>query len=150
MLAVKEDNLSIRHRSLDLCRFYIEKRKSGGESMFRSLSNPKNNQASIQITINDRVLQVSPGVTVWTAMALAGETATRKSPVNQQDRSAYCAMGVCFECMVEIDGIPNRQACLTEVQDGSVIRFQVITEGTIAEVDQPSSSAPSAEGEASD
>jgi D-hydroxyproline dehydrogenase subunit gamma len=33
-------------------------------------------------------------------------------------------MGVCFECLVEVDGRPGRQACLTMVRDGMVIRRQ--------------------------
>jgi predicted molibdopterin-dependent oxidoreductase YjgC len=33
-------------------------------------------------------------------------------------------MGVCFECLVEVDGKPGRQACLTTVRDGMVIRRQ--------------------------
>jgi D-hydroxyproline dehydrogenase subunit gamma len=33
-------------------------------------------------------------------------------------------MGVCFECLLEIDGIANRQACLVTVQPGMKIRPQ--------------------------
>jgi predicted molibdopterin-dependent oxidoreductase YjgC len=33
-------------------------------------------------------------------------------------------MGVCFECLVEIDGVANRQACMTEVRDGMRIKRQ--------------------------
>jgi NADH dehydrogenase/NADH:ubiquinone oxidoreductase subunit G len=31
-------------------------------------------------------------------------------------------MGACFDCLVEIDGEPNRQACMTLVEDGMVVR----------------------------
>jgi predicted molibdopterin-dependent oxidoreductase YjgC len=34
-------------------------------------------------------------------------------------------MGVCHECLVEIDGKPNQQACLTTVRDGMRIKKQV-------------------------
>ncbi|WP_229753712.1 (2Fe-2S)-binding protein [Amphritea balenae] len=102
--------------------------------MFRSVTKQQDPMTAVQVTINDTLVSVVPGTTVWAAMALAGETATRVSPVNQQVRSAYCAMGVCFECMVEINGMPNRQACLTEVVDGMQINRQVITEATIAEL----------------
>jgi predicted molibdopterin-dependent oxidoreductase YjgC len=33
-------------------------------------------------------------------------------------------MGVCFECLVEIDGVPSRQSCLIEAADGMRIRSQ--------------------------
>jgi predicted molibdopterin-dependent oxidoreductase YjgC len=34
-------------------------------------------------------------------------------------------MGVCFECLVEIDGVPNRQACMVVAEAGMVVRCQV-------------------------
>jgi len=61
-------------------------------------------------------------------MALANQRITRQAPLTEKPRSAYCAMGVCFECMVEIDGMPNRQACLTTVKPGMRVVTQVITE----------------------
>ncbi|OXC76983.1 Opine oxidase subunit C [Caballeronia sordidicola] len=33
-------------------------------------------------------------------------------------------MGACFECLVEIDGMPSRQSCLVTVQDGMRIHSQ--------------------------
>jgi len=33
-------------------------------------------------------------------------------------------MGVCFDCLVVIDGVGNRQACLVPVQDGMAIESQ--------------------------
>jgi len=33
-------------------------------------------------------------------------------------------MGLCFECLVEIDGVPNRQSCQIPVQEGMQIRRQ--------------------------
>lgn len=98
--------------------------------MFRSLTEKQNHQSLICLTINDKPVSVPEGCTLWAAMALAGETATRISPVTRQSRSAYCAMGICFECMVEINGMPNQQACLTQVREGMSVNCQVITEQT--------------------
>ncbi|WP_432472514.1 (2Fe-2S)-binding protein [Amphritea sp. HPY] len=98
--------------------------------MFRSLTEKQKHQSMISLTINDKPVTVPEGSTLWAAMALAGETATRISPVTRQSRSAYCAMGICFECMVEIDGMPNQQACLTQVREGMTVNCQVITEHT--------------------
>jgi NADH dehydrogenase/NADH:ubiquinone oxidoreductase subunit G len=33
-------------------------------------------------------------------------------------------MGVCFDCLVKIDGDANRQACMTTVRDGMRIETQ--------------------------
>jgi len=72
-------------------------------------------------------------------MALSGETITRLAPVTGQERSAYCAMGVCFECLVEIDHLPNQLACLTEVSEGMIVKRQAITETSRLEENSPSS-----------
>jgi sarcosine oxidase subunit alpha len=34
-------------------------------------------------------------------------------------------MGVCFECLVTIDGVDNRQGCLIEVSEGMRIETQL-------------------------
>jgi D-hydroxyproline dehydrogenase subunit gamma len=60
--------------------------------------------------------QIPAGYTVAAALLALGYKANRTSPVSGSPRGPYCMMGVCFECLVEIDGIPNRQGCLTEVQ----------------------------------
>jgi D-hydroxyproline dehydrogenase subunit gamma len=33
-------------------------------------------------------------------------------------------MGICFECLMEIDGVGNRQACLTPITEGMRVRRQ--------------------------
>jgi predicted molibdopterin-dependent oxidoreductase YjgC len=48
----------------------------------------------------------------------------RATPVSGSPRAPYCMMGVCFDCLMEIDGVPNRQACLVPVAEGMRIRRQ--------------------------
>jgi predicted molibdopterin-dependent oxidoreductase YjgC len=31
-------------------------------------------------------------------------------------------MGACFDCLVEIDGVPNRQACMVVVEEAMQVR----------------------------
>ncbi|MCV0426015.1 MAG: (2Fe-2S)-binding protein [Roseibium sp.] len=101
--------------------------------MFRSLR--ENVPETVQVSVNGHPVQVPARQTVWSALALSGQTVTRKSALSGEDRSAYCTMGVCFECLVEIDGEPNQQACLREVAPGMVIVSQNITEFTMADRD---------------
>ena len=70
-------------------------------------------------------VEAREGDTVATALLAAGAGATRTSPVSGAARGAYCMMGVCFECLVEIDGVPNRQACLVAVAEGMRVRRQL-------------------------
>jgi D-hydroxyproline dehydrogenase subunit gamma len=64
------------------------------------------------------------GDSVAAALLAAGHAACRKSAVSDAPRGAYCLMGVCFDCLVMIDGIANRQACLTPVRDGMRVETQ--------------------------
>lgn len=58
---------------------------------------------------------------VAAAMLLNGKVATKRAAVSGSLRAPYCMMGVCFECLVAIDGIGNRQACLVRLREGMVI-----------------------------
>lgn len=79
---------------------------------------------SVTLKFEDRTLTVPAGVTVAAALLLRGVAPFRTTPVTSAPRAPYCMMGVCFECLVEVDGKPSRQACLTAVRDGMVIKRQ--------------------------
>jgi D-hydroxyproline dehydrogenase subunit gamma len=49
----------------------------------------------------------------------------RCSQVSTQPRAPLCMMGVCFECLVEIDGQANQQGCMVRVREGMRIRRQM-------------------------
>jgi D-hydroxyproline dehydrogenase subunit gamma len=52
-----------------------------------------------------------------------GEIATRRT-VAGEPRGIFCGMGVCFDCLMVIDGIPNTRACMTWVREGMDVRRQ--------------------------
>lgn len=70
------------------------------------------------------------GDTLAAALLAHGVRQTREAPVSKNPRAAYCLIGVCFECLVEIDGRPNRQACMTQVRPGMKVRRQRVADGT--------------------
>ena len=50
--------------------------------------------------------------------------ARRSTAVSGAPRLPYCMMGVCFDCLVTIDGVGNRQGCLVPVAEGMQIEIQ--------------------------
>lgn len=78
----------------------------------------------IKIYYEGRCLKTVKGLTVAAALLSNGEIQFRESEVSGQPRSPYCLMGVCFECLLEIDGKPNQQSCMTIVRDGMKINKQ--------------------------
>ena len=81
-------------------------------------------QQTVSITIDGEPAVVPAGITVAAAVLLAGASHIRTTPVSNEERAPCCHMGVCFECLAEIDGVPNKQGCLVTVTDGMRIRKQ--------------------------
>lgn len=79
---------------------------------------------TVTITFEGKALTVPAGINVAAALLVGGAHEFRTSVVGQVPRAPYCMMGVCFECLVEIDGVPARQSCLVEVRDGMQIKRQ--------------------------
>lgn len=79
----------------------------------------------VTITFEGEKLQVPAGESVLASVMAAGMGYNRTSPISGAHRAGYCQMGVCFECLMEIDGIPNQQACSIQVQDGMVVNRQI-------------------------
>jgi predicted molibdopterin-dependent oxidoreductase YjgC len=81
-------------------------------------------QATLRLYFEGQPILASPGDTVAAALLAGGAGPFRTTPASGAPRAAHCMMGVCFECLVEIDGVPNRQACLTEAVEGMRVRRQ--------------------------
>ncbi|MEJ0017740.1 MAG: (2Fe-2S)-binding protein [Acetobacteraceae bacterium] len=79
---------------------------------------------TVRFSFEGRDIEAREGDTVAAALLAWDATALRLSPVSGAPRMPYCMMGVCFECLIEIDGIGNRQACLTTVAPGMRVRRQ--------------------------
>lgn len=75
----------------------------------------------LRIRIDGQAVTAAAGDTVAAALLAAGVGVFRKAPVGGGPRAPYCMMGVCFDCLVTIDGVGNRQACLVSVREGMEI-----------------------------
>ena len=73
--------------------------------------------ASISIDYEGRAVPAIEGESVAAALAAAGVTVLRRTR-NGDARGLFCGMGVCYECLVTVDGRPGQRACMTGVRDG--------------------------------
>lgn len=102
------------------------------ESLFRRLPDPTSGPARmLTLQVDGRDLEVPADISVAAALLLAGAAAFHSAAVSGKPRAPYCMMGVCFECLVEIDGQPNQQACLVTVREG--MRIATLKAPTLAE-----------------
>lgn len=66
-------------------------------------------------------LPAEPGQSVGAALTAAGIRSWRTTRAGGRPRGLFCGIGVCFDCLVTVDGRPNQRACLTPVHDGMVL-----------------------------
>ncbi len=85
---------------------------------------PDTPRERLNVVINGKTVSVPPGFTAAAAMLLHNAGATRTTPINDEGRAPYCMMGVCFECLMEINGEANQQGCLVIVSEGMRINTQ--------------------------
>lgn len=60
------------------------------------------------------------GETVAGALLASGRRAWRYTG-HGQPRGLFCGIGLCFDCLVTVNGTPNVRACLTPVAAGMVV-----------------------------
>ena len=79
---------------------------------------------TVTLRIEDREYAVPAGISVAAAVLLCGVDKVRTTPVTDSPRLPYCMMGICFDCLMRIDGVPNQQACQVEVAQNMTIEYQ--------------------------
>ncbi len=90
--------------------------------MFEPIEAPADG-ALVEIEVEGRKLRVREGISLAVALMELGQVPLRKTAVSGAPRAPVCLMGVCFECLCEIDGRQNVQACLVQVADGMRVRL---------------------------
>ena len=81
-------------------------------------------RAPVEIFVDEVSVRARTGDTVSAALLASGLDARRATAVSGAPRLPYCMMGVCFDCLVTIDGVGNRQGCLVPVSPGMKIEVQ--------------------------
>jgi D-hydroxyproline dehydrogenase subunit gamma len=90
--------------------------------MFKQL--PDDNAELVTVIIEEQSVKVPSDYSVAAAVLANWTGPSRTTPVSGAPRGPYCMMGVCFDCLMEIDGVPNQQACMIPVAEGMSIRRQ--------------------------
>lgn len=80
----------------------------------------------VTIKINAVDVSVPAGLSVVAALMHVGRGCLRKNLVTGEPRTAFCGMGICGECAIEIDGVPQTRACLTPVKPGMHIVLEEV------------------------
>ena len=81
----------------------------------------------VTFSVDGEPMTARPGQTIAAALYANGTRVLRRTRRDGKPRGLYCAMGVCFDCVVEVDGETAR-ACMRYVAEGMRVtlraRFQ--------------------------
>ena len=79
---------------------------------------------ALRITVDGEAVPAYEGESVAAALLAAGRRFTRWTPRAGEPRGYFCGMGVCHDCLVTVDGLPNVRACMTTVREGQQVDTQ--------------------------
>ncbi|RIK16613.1 MAG: proline dehydrogenase [Acidobacteria bacterium] len=61
--------------------------------------------------LDGRPVPFVPGQTLGAALVAAGRTSWRTTRNEGRPRGIFCGIGVCFDCLLTVDGVPDQRAC---------------------------------------
>jgi aerobic-type carbon monoxide dehydrogenase small subunit (CoxS/CutS family) len=84
-------------------------------------------EPALTFTFDGEPVKAVPGQTIGAALLAAGARSLRTTRFERRPRGLFCGIGVCFDCLVTVNGRPSQRACLVAAAPGDVVATQ---EGT--------------------
>lgn len=79
---------------------------------------------AVRISVDGEAYEAYEGETVAAAV-MADRGLELRETERHDPRGYFCGMGVCFECVMVVDGVPHTRTCVTWVRDGMTVESQV-------------------------
>lgn len=80
--------------------------------------------SEIAFTFDDEPMRAEDGQTIAAALMAQGIASWRNTRFGGSPRGILCGIGVCYDCLLTLNGEPNVRACVTQVQPGDDVRRQ--------------------------
>lgn len=82
-------------------------------------------EKKIKFTFNGKTVYGYEGDTIASALHAAGVKVLGRSIFKKRPRGFYCAIGNCSSCLMTVNGKPNVRTCITELEEGMVVKTQI-------------------------
>ena len=92
------------------------------------VSPPAPGEPALTFSLDGQPCRALPGETIAAALYAAGIRAWRRSRYGDP-RGLLCGMGICYECLVTVDGTPGLRACQVEVREGMLVETNLVERG---------------------
>ena len=79
---------------------------------------------TVRFTFEGKPLEGRHGESLAAALVSAGIVAFRETRGGEM-RGMFCGMGVCQDCLIEVDGKPNQRACMTKLERPMTVRREM-------------------------
>ena len=76
----------------------------------------------VRFTFNGEAYEGLQGQSVAAALIAQDQRVLRHTRFESNPRSIFCGIGLCFDCVVVIDGVANQRSCLVEISEGMKVQ----------------------------
>ncbi len=84
----------------------------------------KSAKREVTFTFNGEIFKGVEGQSIAAALMVTGVRELRKTRFDDEPRLIFCGIGICFDCVVVVDGVANQRACLVEIAEDIKIESQ--------------------------
>ncbi|MFC7343567.1 (2Fe-2S)-binding protein [Saccharopolyspora griseoalba] len=74
-----------------------------------------------QVAFDGRALPATAGQSLAAVLLDAGIRSWRTTRVQHRPRGLFCGIGICYDCLLTVDGVPNQRACLVPARPGMTL-----------------------------
>lgn len=78
----------------------------------------------ISVVVDGVAVTAGRGQTVAGLLLGMGRVSWRSTRGDGRPRGVFCGIGVCFDCLVVVNGVPDVRACQRRLAPGDVVRTQ--------------------------
>ncbi|MFG1879634.1 (2Fe-2S)-binding protein [Sphaerisporangium sp. NPDC049003] len=78
-------------------------------------------EPGFEINVDGRPVTAVPGQTIGAVLYAGGIRSWRTTRMGGRPRGLFCGIGVCFDCLVTVNGEASLRACQTEARPGDEV-----------------------------
>lgn len=78
----------------------------------------------VKIVVNGKEISAYEGEPIAAALLAAGIHVFRRTRKRNDPRGPFCGIGLCTDCVMEVNGKPNVRTCVTPVEEGMTVKSQ--------------------------
>jgi predicted molibdopterin-dependent oxidoreductase YjgC len=79
--------------------------------------------STVTIVVDGKTVEAPAGISLGALLHERNGKVLRHTSRTVSGRGLFCGMGVCFDCLVTVDGRINQRACMTTVHEGMIVEL---------------------------